>query len=328
MHPPHVASSPDVEFVRVLAAQIGARRRRAVVVLVVAFSLSLAALLQLPKTYTATAAVMPEIRRSVANLAAQLGLTVPGAEPSATSDMYAELVRSRQLMTRVVTARYEIRDNGRLRRLTLAEHYAPAERDGKLQLHKAVTRLRGAMQVNADKRTNIVHLAVRTSSAELSLQVIQHLLDALAEANLGLRQSAAKEERSFLESRVAEAKGELTSAEYAMTSFLIRNRSFRESPELAFQHDQLQRQVNLKHILYTTLMQAYDQARLEEVRTTPTLTVIDQPVLPPRPDGLPVVLRIVIAGAVSVGVVLTWALLGVFRAGLAAQLQPGRPRNA
>ena len=48
-----------------------------------------------------------------------------------------------------------------------------------------------------------------------------------------------------------------------------------ESP--IFGHDRLERQVSVRQELVTAMAQAYEQARVDEVRNAPVITVIDQP---------------------------------------------------
>src|SRR3712207_7894583 len=48
-----------------------------------------------------------------------------------------------------------------------------------------------------------------------------------------------------------------------------RNRDYRNSPELTFQQERLSREVSRVQQLYGRLSEAYEQAKIEEVRDTP-----------------------------------------------------------
>ncbi|HEX5635067.1 MAG TPA: hypothetical protein VFX50_17610, partial [Gemmatimonadales bacterium] len=48
-----------------------------------------------------------------------------------------------------------------------------------------------------------------------------------------------------------------------------------------------------------SLRQAYEQARLEEVRDTPTITVVEDALLPARPDSRKLVQKLALALAVG-----------------------------
>jgi uncharacterized protein involved in exopolysaccharide biosynthesis len=103
------------------------------------------------------------------------------------------------------------------------------------------------------------------------------LIMLLNEFNLQQRQSRALVERRFVESRRAEAEATLREAEASLRQFLERNRTYQSSPELRFEAGRLESAVELQRDVYTALNQAYEQARIEEVRNSPVVTVVQQP---------------------------------------------------
>jgi uncharacterized protein involved in exopolysaccharide biosynthesis len=113
-------------------------------------------------------------------------------------------------------------------------------------------------------------------------QRILALVDAF---NLETRQTQAGEERRFIEARMDAARSELRAAEDQLRTFLQRNRDFRNSPELMLANERLQREVAWRQQVFTSLAQAYEQARIEEVRNIPVTTLIEPPAAPVRPDG-------------------------------------------
>jgi len=133
-------------------------------------------------------------------------------------------------------------------------------------------------------RTGTVRLSVTTPYAALALRVNQRLLEAAEPVQSRQRQSQAAAERRFTEQRLDEVKQELSHAEDKLQAFLQRNRDYRDSPQLSFEQDRLAREVARQQQLYTSLSQAYEQAKIEEVRDTPVFTVVERPDLPIRPD--------------------------------------------
>jgi uncharacterized protein involved in exopolysaccharide biosynthesis len=89
-----------------------------------------------------------------------------------------------------------------------------------------------------------------------------------------------------VEARLAEARTELVDAENRLATFLERNRRYQDSPELTFEAARLQRQVDLQQQVYASLAQAYEKARIDEVRNTPVLSVVDSPDVLPGGRGL------------------------------------------
>jgi uncharacterized protein involved in exopolysaccharide biosynthesis len=147
-----------------------------------------------------------------------------------------------------------------------------------------VRRLRRCLDVSIDAKTSVVRLSIWTRSPDLSEQVVQRIMGLVNAFNLRQRQSQASKERRFIEGRLAEAKTELRAEEDVLQAFLQRNREYRNSAQLLFEHDRLEREVNLRQQTVTQLAQAFEVARIDEVRNTPVITIVEQPIVPPEPD--------------------------------------------
>src|SRR5207247_11431524 len=134
----------------------------------------------------------------------------------------------------------------------------------------------------------------------LAAQVNQRLLDLLNEFNLRSRQTRAGQERQFVEQRLEEVRGDLRKAEDRLADFMRRNRQYASSPELSFQHDRLSREVSIQQQLFVSLAQSYEQAKIEEVRNTPVISVVERPEVPARPDprflGVKAILALLVGG--------------------------------
>ena len=247
-----------------------------------------------PAHYTATASFMPQSRRpplSLSGLAAQFGLAIPAEEASQSPVFYADLLKSREILGAVVETRYTpMSDTGPING-TLVNLFRSRGRGENERREAAIKRLRKMMTVTAVQRTGIVELSVEARYATLAEQITQRLLDELNSFNLNTRQSRARAEREFTEKRLEEVKGELRGAEDRLQTFLQRNRDYRNSPYLMFQEDRLARDVSMRQQLYTTLVQAYEQAKIDEVRDTPVITVIERPQAPARPDSRRLLLK-------------------------------------
>ncbi|OGU02725.1 MAG: hypothetical protein A2W29_05175 [Gemmatimonadetes bacterium RBG_16_66_8] len=171
------------------------------------------------------------------------------------------------------------------------------------------------MDVAVEQRTQLVRLGVRTTSPDLSLAVVERALQLVSEFNQDQRQSQSAQERRFLGSRLGDAKQELREAEDSVARFLEQNRDFRNSPPLLFQYERLQREMTLRQTLYATLSQNFEQSRIEEVRDTPVLTVVESPQLPVRPDSRHLFFKLLLAlvGGALVGVVGAFATDALLR---------------
>jgi len=208
-------------------------------------------------------------------LASQFGLTLPTAR-ARSPQFYADLLKSRDVLREVSTTTYLVSGDDPFRGDLIA-YLTIRERDREAAIALAVKALRRIVTVNTDRVTGLVLFQVDTKSRELSLQIANRLLELVTDYNLRRRQTQARAERVFVEQRMAEVKSDLTGAEQALADFLARNRRISDSPQLAADEQRLQRQVNLRQQVYLSLAQNYEAAKIEEVRNTPVITVVDRP---------------------------------------------------
>jgi uncharacterized protein involved in exopolysaccharide biosynthesis len=150
---------------------------------------------------------------------------------------------------------------------------------------KVVEALAGSIKATLSPKTGVITMLVSTSRPELSLQIANNVLDQVNIYNLTNRQKQAAAERMFAERQVAEKRAELRQAESEMESFLESNRLYRQSPQLNLEWGRLQRQVDMRNQIYSSLLSAYETARIEEVKDLPVINIIEPPELPIGPDA-------------------------------------------
>ena len=291
----HAPPLPEPPVVLPLANMLLRERR-----LLVRLPLTLAVLvvcvgLVLPRSYTAVASFAPQSAggslSSLTGLAAQFGIAVPTDDAANSPDFYAELLRSAQLLRAMVETSYVYLNGADTVRGTLVQVYDISEATPERSREVAVKRLGQHMQVSTALKTGVVTVAVEAPAADLAEQLVRSALDLVNAFNLRTRQTRATAERQFVESRVEEAQRDLREAENRLQAFLTTNRTFENSPQLQFQHDRLQRDVGTRQDVYTKLVQAYEQARIDEVRNTPVITIIEVPIRPVRPDSRRLLLK-------------------------------------
>jgi uncharacterized protein involved in exopolysaccharide biosynthesis len=265
-------------------------------------------------TYIATAKVVPEGGASeasrLAGLASQFGIALPRTGDRESLEFYAELIKSEDLLRGIVTSRYhlgaeDVRDSTGS---TLVELYKSSGPDEAERIRRAIITLRLNINVLMDPKANIITLVVSAKDPGLAVQLNRRILNAINTYNLQRRQSRATAERVFVEARQREALRELTDAETAMRNFLDANHQFRGSAQLTMEEARLQRRVDMRQQVYSSLSQAYEQARIEEVRNTPVITVVDRPEGSVRRNNrLLTRLLLALAPAIALAVALTFA---------------------
>jgi uncharacterized protein involved in exopolysaccharide biosynthesis len=265
-----------------------------------------------PREYTSAATFRLQNRaaprENLSGLAAQFGLTIPFTDASQTPAFYVDLLRSREILGSAVTQQYPAATLPAGQTTDLVEAFNVKGKTPEIRRDYAMEKLSDAMTVLASPRTGVISLSVTLRDPVLAQAVALHLIDRINVFNLESRQSQAGAERRFVEGRLEEVRRDLRKAEDRMQAFLQRNREYRNSPELTFQQERLARDVSLQQDVYSTLSQSFEQAKIEEVRDTPALTLIDRPERPVQPDrrGLAKkgILALILGGLLGVGIVL------------------------
>jgi len=308
----HVSLGDD-EFSLVGLATILLRDRYLILLLAVVLSSFLVGIALLtPRTYSASASFIAQSSQGLDSrlsvFAAQLGVTVPSTNGGRSPAFYVELLRSRGLLTKAVETTYVFVEDGQPFEGNLVELFEIEEDTYQESREMATEELRKLTSVRIVRGTGIVELVVTAQWAVVAEQVAHRMLELVNEFNVGSLQAQAGAERTFIEGRLEQTSEELRRAEDRLQSFLVANRDFRNSPELIFEHDRLQREVRLRQDVLTSLNQAYEQARIQEVRNTPIVSVIEEPTVPVTPDSKRLVLRIVLGlgMGMALGVVITF----------------------
>ena len=276
-------------------------------------SIVLVAALLWPRSYTSTASFIPESKRSGASnlsgIAAQLGVNLPAADAAQSPPFYVDLLTSRGILRSVAESAYVLSHGGERFRGPLTQFVKPEEADSNRRIDATLDWLRKRVSANASPKTAVVTLSVTTRSPDLSQQIARRLVAEVNRFNLEARQTQASAERRFAEQRVAETRASLSEAEGALQNFLQHNRGYDRTSEPKFEEDRLDREVRLRQQVYSTLAQAYEQAKIDEVRDTPVITIVEQANLPARPDSrglVPLTLFLLVIG-ITVGVAVALA---------------------
>lgn len=266
-----------------------------------------------PRQYLASAKFAPQERTApeggLGMLAMQLGVS-SGRAGTSSPQFYSDLLVSREILRDAVRWSYKVPEKPF--RGDLVAYFGLGGSTHDDETVRAVTALRGMITSMAD-RNGVVTLEVQADSPTLSLSITSHLLELVNDFNLRRRQTQARVERIFLEQRLAVAKNDLSAAEDALLAFVERNRAL-QAPELQAAGARLQREVSFRQQLVLTLAQSYEASKIEEVRSTPVLTVLERPegfvAKQPRHALQKAILAALVALTLSVIGLFAWEFLG------------------
>jgi uncharacterized protein involved in exopolysaccharide biosynthesis len=255
-----------------------------------------------------------------AGLAAQFGVSVPGADLTQTPDFYAALIRSDYLLGRLVETPFRIvNSQGDTIRANLITIYGADGLAWRRAREVTIASLRRDLGIGTDIKTGVVRIDAHAGDPFLAWQIASRTLELVNEFNANTRRSRAGQERRFVSTRVDDAYSEMRDAERGMQRFLEQNRDWSNSPLLVLEHDRLATEITLRRQLYASLKQKFEDARVEEARDTPVIALLERAGIPARPDRRYLLYKGV--GSVILGTVLaTLIVLG--------RAMVGQQRNA
>lgn len=229
----------------------------------------------------------------LSGLASQFGINISGAQGGPSMPLYADLMKSDNLLRLVVEREYVIDRGDRPWKGTLVDLYGGDATDKGARRATAVAVVRRLSLPVVDDRSNVVTINVHTTSPQLSMQIASQVVATLNALNIEMRQRQAEAETSFMEAQLAIQAQALRAAEERLREFLGRNRQYQSDPQLTLERDRLARTVAMRQDVYTTLTQGYQQVRIDAARDTPMLSVVRQPLVPDVPDPVPIALIVV-----------------------------------
>lgn len=311
-----------VELLNVILAE----RRLVAAVAALVVSVVIATVLLQSRTYASRMTFMPESdvaggMHTASRIAAQFGLGQAGAGGRSPA-FYAALLRSRPILEQAVENLYTVRtDTGTVQVSLIDVYEGDSGHSHARRLARSIYKLDQHLRVRIIPDVGIVEVTVLGTDPDLAHGIARKLLDLVMNSDIELRQTRASREREFISGRLAQAQIELREAESELQTFLLENRQFRSSPELQFQYDRLQRAVAMRQATYSMLADAHEQARIQEVRSMPGITVLAPPSLPVIPQRRGLVMKTVLG-------LFAGLLLGVLAALAREQMNRTRDQDA
>jgi len=240
------------------------------------------------KSYTVESQFLVKGSRSAGQLgsfAAQFGLNIGGGDATSSPQFYLDLLESKGILWPIAQKTYTVRTDTGTITGNLIKIYNIKDPRPIVVRAKVIDALKGAISSASSLKTGVITVFVRSGRPDLAMQISTNLLSEINVWNLARRQEQAAGERVFVQGQMDEKRADLRQSEAALRDFLERNRLYVQSPELILEKNRLQSEVNAKNSLYVSMVQAYETARIEEVRDLPVISVIEPPEMPIQPDA-------------------------------------------
>lgn len=264
-----------------------------------------------PRTYRARAVVAPSSGRSLSRLPSalsglvgQLGINTE-LDPTTTPSFYSLLGQSESIRREVLFKNLPPRSGARDGRpVWRAIGVKPC--DSLCILRQGLRKLASVVDITVERQTGTFEIAATLRDPYEAAGVVNMYIEAVDRFNRDVRRTQAKASRQFLEGRVAAVNADLKTAEDSLQQFYERNVRWQSSPRLVIEEGRLRRVIEARSELLSNLVRQLEVTRLDEVNSTPLLSVIDSAMPPLRkysPRG-----SLILVGALVTGALFGFAL--------------------
>ncbi len=243
-------------------------------------------------------------------IAAQFGINIPNNQGQ-PKWVYKDIITSRSIANKVIKKQFDTKKFGKnVPLIKMLTH-----KDKELQLKKdtlkivAVDKFLKMISVSEDMKTGILTIKVDAFEPRLAAQINDVIIEELEEHQYSYNKRKASKTRKFIEERIFSTKKELESAEEDLKNFNDRNRRIENSPGLQLEQQRLFREVTVLTGVFTTLKQQLETTKIEEVKDSDYVIIIDDPNIPLNKSApkkrLTIFLSIIFG--LGVGIILTFA---------------------
>ena len=168
------------------------------------------------------------------------------------------------------------------------------------------------IDIYEDKKTGILTLSINALEPELAAEINNTLIEELDAHQREYNKAKTSETKQFIEERIIDAGKELNTAEDALRDFTTHNRRIDNSALLLLEQQRLAREVTVLIGVFTTLKQQLETTKIEEVKESDYVVVLDPPEVPLRPSKPNKISMVILAGILGIGLGMALAFMKEF----------------
>ena len=242
--------------------------------------------------YTSTAKIMSSSGGSggglsqAAGLAAQFGIALP-TNQSEPNWVYPEIIKSRTLARAMLKRKFDTKQFGPQKSLLQILTFGndePASSMDTLEI-QAIDVFIKKINISEDRKTGIYTLTLSASEPQLASDIIAVLIEELDAHQKQYNKAITSKTRKFIEERIVAVGKELREAEEILKDFTVSNRRIENSPLLLLEQQRLAREVSVPSSVFTMLKQQLETTKIEEVKESDYVIVLDPPEEPLNRSG-------------------------------------------
>ncbi|MFQ6677655.1 MAG: Wzz/FepE/Etk N-terminal domain-containing protein [Fidelibacterota bacterium] len=214
-------------------------------------------------------------------LAAQFGVAVPGGNEGAEW-VYPDIIKSRTLARVLLQRKFDTEEYGPQKSLLQILTYGNEEPEVGLDtlMKFGIESYLGMIEVEQDRSSSIYTLTISAFEPQFAADLCAVLIEELDEHQRKYKTEKVKETRLFIEGRIIEIQKELEHAEEALKDFRDRNRQIQQSPALQLEQERLTRETSVLTGVFTTLKQQLEMTKIDEVKESALVQILDPPEAP------------------------------------------------
>ena len=214
-------------------------------------------------------------------LAAQFGINIPSSQ-SEPKWVYPEIISSRDLARLVLKRKFDTKEFGGNRRLLeILMDDKKIKKNNQLSIESfGVNKLLKMVKASEDPVTSIVSIQVEAKEPKLAQDLNFAFIEELNNHQKKYNKSKTSNAKQFIIERIKSTEKELASAEEDLKNFRDRNRRIQNSPTLQLKQERLAREVAVLTAVFTTLKQQLETTKIEEVKDSKYVIVLDSPEAP------------------------------------------------
>ncbi len=261
--------------------------------------------------YTSTAKIMSSFGgggSQAAGLAAQFGINISTSQ-SDQKWAYPEIIQSRTLAKAMLKRKFDTNKFGLQKSLLQILTYGNGEPEFNLDTLEimGVKNFLEMIEVSEDIATRILTLDINASDPNLAAEINKVLIEELDTYQRKYNKTKTIDTKQFIEELIIDTEKELMAAEEDLKIFMDRNRRIENSPALQLEKQRLGREVTVLTGVFTTLKQQLETTKIEEVKESDYVVVLDPPEVPLQRSKPNRKLAVFLAGFLGIG-------LGIFLA--------------
>jgi uncharacterized protein involved in exopolysaccharide biosynthesis len=226
-------------------------------------------------TYLSSTVILPDMGKDklgpLGDLASLAGINIGGEVIMVK--LYPDIIQSEAVLTPVIENKYKSKFYDQP--VNLIEYFEIEEETPRRTQEVILERMRKLLKIEMSQKTGLLTYSIETKDAQVSADILNKITDELNNFLLTKKATNAGEQRKWIDQRLKEVKVDLSKAENLLKEFREKNRRVIDSPQLLLEQERLIRAVTIQTTVYSTLIQQYEMAKIEELKYVPIINVLD-----------------------------------------------------